>query len=67
MNLTEEQRSCLSEGEWAQWTDPVSGQEFVLVPREQMEKMQAILGGMTRRAGWGDAALDVYEQYRNRP
>jgi hypothetical protein len=64
MNLTDQQRSAARAGEWARWIDPESGQEYVLVPREHLEKMQAVLGGMTRHAGWDDPALDDYERYR---
>ncbi|HJZ89666.1 MAG TPA: hypothetical protein VKE40_02265 [Gemmataceae bacterium] len=67
MELTEEQRHNLRDGKWARWTDPETGQEYVLVPREQYEKLRAAIDGVTRRAGWDDPALDEYEQYRKRP
>jgi hypothetical protein len=46
--------------------DPETGQEYVLVPAEQYEKLRAVVDGITRRAGWDDPALDVYEQYRKK-
>jgi hypothetical protein len=51
-------------GEFARWVDPDTGQEFVLVPSEPFQKLKAIVDGVTRRAGWDDPALDLYEQYR---
>jgi hypothetical protein len=67
MNLTDDQRRDLDEGKLVRWTDPESGQEYVLVPREQFEKMRKVIDGVTQRAGWDDPQLDVYEQYRKRP
>jgi len=34
------------------------------VPAEHFKKLKAIIDGLTRRAGWDDPALDVYELYR---
>jgi hypothetical protein len=67
MNLIDQASPDLSSQEFTRWVDPNSGQEFVLVPAEQYEKLRAIIDGMARRAGWDDPALDEYEQYRKRP
>jgi hypothetical protein len=67
MNLTDDQRRDLDEGKLVRWTDPESGQEYVLVPRDQFEKMRKVIDGVTQRAGWDDPEFDVYEQYRKRP
>jgi hypothetical protein len=64
MNLTDDQRRELREGAWTHWTDPDTGREYVVVPREHFERMQTALDGVARRAGWDDPALDAYEQYR---
>jgi len=64
MNQTDESTTQSADGEFAHWVDPNSGKEFVLVPVEHFEKLRAIIDGATRRAGWDDQALDVYEQYR---
>jgi hypothetical protein len=47
--------------------DPLTNQTYVLVREEFYHKMRAIIDGYTKRAGWDDPALDVYEQFRNLP
>jgi hypothetical protein len=64
MKLTDKECEQLQGDELARWTDPSTGREFVLVPAEHYEKLKAVIDGLTRRAGWDDPALDVYEQYR---
>jgi hypothetical protein len=64
MNLADEERPKSRTDEFGRWTDPATGQEFVLVPAEHFQKLKAIIDGLTRRAGWDDPALDVYELYR---
>jgi hypothetical protein len=65
MNATEKPKPA--SGEFAHWTDPETGQEYVLVPTEHFRKLQAIIDGVTRRAGWDDPAMDEYEQLRKKP
>ena len=67
MNLTNLPKPPATAGEFARWVDPESGREYVLVPAEQFEKLKAVVDGVTRRAGWDDPALDIYEQYRKHP
>jgi hypothetical protein len=64
MKLTDQAMPRSTDGKHTRWTDPETGQEFVLVPTEHFEKLQAIVDGIARRAGWDDPAMDVYEQFR---
>jgi hypothetical protein len=64
MNVTNQSNASSSVREFERWIDPETGQEFVLVPTEQYEMIRAVVDGITRRAGWDDPALDVYEQFR---
>jgi hypothetical protein len=66
MNLIDQAIPYAPSSEFTRWVDPTSGQEFVLVPAEQYEKLRAIVDGMARRAGWDDPALDEYEHFRRR-
>jgi hypothetical protein len=66
MKLTNRPTQEPSAGQLGRWVDPDTGQEYVLVPAEQYEKLRAVVDGITRRAGWDDPALDVFEQYRKR-
>ena len=66
MNLTNLPKPPTTPGEFTRWVDPETGQEYVLVPAEQYQKFKAVIDGISRRAGWDDPALDVYEQYRKR-
>ena len=47
--------------------DPKTNDTYVLVRAEVYDRMRAVIDGYTRRAGWDDPALDVYEQYRKKP
>jgi hypothetical protein len=67
MNLTNLPKPPAAAGEFARWVDPDTGEEYVLVPAEQFQKLKAVADGVSRRADWDDPALDVYEQYRERP
>ena len=66
MNQADQPNIESTTGEFTRWVDPATGQEFVLVPTEQYRKLKAVVDGITRRAGWDDPALDVYEQFRKR-
>lgn len=65
MNLTEKPKSVT--GEFPHWVDPDSGQEYVLIPVEHYQKLRMLLDGITRRSGWDDPALDIYEDLRKKP
>lgn len=64
MNRTDEHSAPSAPSEFPRWVDPETGQEYVLVPAEQFQKLKAVVDGVAHRAGWDDPALDVYEQYR---
>ena len=51
---------------FARWVDPDSGEEFVLVPVEQYERIRKVLDGFTTRTGWDDSAMDDYEAFRKK-
>jgi hypothetical protein len=46
--------------------NPRTGETFVLVPRHVCEVMQKWMSSFNR-AGWDDPALDVYDEYRDKP
>lgn len=64
IDLTEEQQRELEKGELAKLRDPRTNETYVLVSLGAYQRMRAIIDGTTKRAGWDDPALDVYEQYR---
>ncbi len=64
IDLTEEQLRELGNGELAKLHDPRTDETYVLVRADVHERMRAIIDGATKRTGWGDPALDAYEQYR---
>ena len=66
IDLTEQQRQELSGPEPVRVRDPNTDETYVLVRADIYERMRAIIDGYTRRAGWDDPALDVYEQYRKK-
>jgi hypothetical protein len=66
ITLTEEQRRELDQPGPARVLDPKTNETFVLVRQDTYEKMRAIIDGATRRAGWDDPELDVYERYRKK-
>ncbi len=65
MNHTEMPKSAT--GEFAHWIDPESRQEYVLIPVEHYQKLRTLLDGITRRSGWDDPELDIYEDLRKKP
>lgn len=67
MNQTDLPKPPAANDEFRHWVDPDTGQEYVLVPADQFQKIKAVIDGVTRRASWDDPALDAYEQYRKRP
>lgn len=64
IELTEEQQRAVTEGNTPTIVDPKTNQEYVLVRAEIYAKLKAIIDGVTKRAGWDEPALDVYESYR---
>ncbi len=67
IELTEEQQRELDGTQPVQARDPRTNDTYVLVPAGDYERMRAIIDGYTRRAGWDDPELDVYERYRKKP
>lgn len=67
IELTEEQQRELNGSEPVRARDPRTNDTYVLVPTAVYERMRAIIDGYTRRAGWDDPELDVYERYRKKP
>jgi hypothetical protein len=47
--------------------DPRTNDTYVLVPADVHERMRALIDGYTRRSGWDEPELDVYERYRKKP
>ena len=66
IELTHEQHEALNGETLPQVHDPETNETYVLVRTDVFERMRAILDGITRRAGWDDPNLDVYEQYRKK-
>jgi hypothetical protein len=66
IELAPEQRRELDGPEFARARDPQTGQTYVLVPTDVYERMRAIIGGVSRRAGWDDPEMDEYEVYRKK-
>jgi hypothetical protein len=64
IELNEQQQQELDRAELTA-VDPRTNAEYVLVRKDVYERLWAIVDGATRRAGWDDPALDVYEQYRS--
>ena len=67
IELTQQQRQELNGPEPLRLRDPDTNETYVLVRADVYERMRAIIDGYTKRAGWDDPALDVYEQYRKKP
>jgi len=67
IDLTPEQQQALRGEGFLQVRDPQTGVTYLLVPEDLFRKMQKVVDGFARSAGWDDPELDVYEQYRNRP
>lgn len=44
--------------------DGRTGEEYVVVRADVFAKMQKLVAGFTKSAGWDDPRLDVYEDYR---
>ena len=66
IELTEEQRQELDKSELAKARDPKTNETYILLRADVYERMRAVIDGYTRRAGWDDPELDVYEQHRNK-
>jgi hypothetical protein len=64
IELTDEQRQELDHPGPARVRDPKTNETYVLVRADVYERMRAIIDGHTRRAGWDDPELNVYEDYR---
>ncbi len=69
IELTEKQQQALAEsnGTPPNVLDPKTNRAYVLVPADLYARMQAIVDGVSRRAGWDDPLLDDYERYRKAP
>jgi hypothetical protein len=67
IELTAEQQRELDSAQPACAHDPRTDETYVLVRADVYERMRAIIDGYTRRAGWDDPELDVYERYRKKP
>jgi hypothetical protein len=64
IELTDEQRQELERPGEARARDPKTNETYVLVRADIFERMRTILDGQTKRSGWDDPALDIYETYR---
>lgn len=65
IELTQEQRRAVAGAATPPTVvDPETKQAYVLVRAEDYARLRAIVDGITKRAGWDDPALDVYESYR---
>ncbi len=67
IDLTDEQAQALeSQTEKPpRFRNPDTQEAFVLIRQDVFERMQQFLAPYDR--AWDDPALDVHEQYRNRP
>jgi hypothetical protein len=64
IELTDDQRKELDADGPVRVHDPKTDETYVLVRADVYERMRAVIDGHTRRAGWDDPELDVYERYR---
>jgi hypothetical protein len=62
IELTPEQRQELDRPEPTKVHDPQTNEVYVLVRVDVYERMRAIIDGYTRRAGWDDPEMDIYDQ-----
>jgi hypothetical protein len=62
IELNEEQRRELDSAEPARARDPQTNQIYVLVRADVYEQIRAIIDGFTRRAGWDDPEMNVYDE-----
>jgi hypothetical protein len=68
IDLTDAQRRELEGPGPARLRDPQTGESYVLVRADVYERMRAIIDGYTRRAGWDDPEMDVYDElYGDKP
>ncbi len=68
IELNEEQSRELDKPEPARARDPRTALTYVLVRADVYERMRAFIDGYTRRAGWDDPAMDVYDElYGDKP
>ena len=72
--LTQEQRQALDRDVPAEFVDPITNRLFVLIPKEQYEKVRELLEDnafdvrdayplmdeVARKSGWDDPAMDIY-------
>jgi hypothetical protein len=65
IELTQDQRRELDSPGPARARDPKTNAIYVLVAADVYERIRAFIDSYTRRAGWDDPELDVYERYRN--
>ena len=62
IELTEEQGRQLAQPGTAEVRDPRTNETYVLVRADVYQRMKAIIDGFTRRAGWDDPEMDVYDE-----
>jgi hypothetical protein len=79
MNLTIQQQQAIQKGEAVRFTEPETQLACVLVRADVYDRTQGGDGSLDPRefydafgavagpAGWDDADMDVYEQYRDKP
>ena len=66
IELTEQQHQALNVESAPRAHDPQTNVTYVLVRADVYERMQTIIDGYTRRAGWDDPKMDEYEKFRNK-
>jgi hypothetical protein len=66
ITLTEEQRRAAAEagGGPVPVNDPETDTAYVLVRADIYERLRAVVDGISRRAGWDDPEMDVFDRYR---
>ncbi len=66
ITLTDDQREEFDKPDPVTVLDPKTNETYVLVRSDAYKRMRAVIEGVTRRAGWDDPELDVYEMYRKK-
>ena len=66
IELTDQQRHEMNGESPPRVHDAKSNVTYVLVRADVYEQMRKIVDGITKRSGWDDPALDVYEQFREK-
>lgn len=66
IELSDQQRQELEGAKPVRVRDPRTNEVYVLIREEVFETIRGMLEPFNR-AGWDDPALDVYEEYREKP